>query len=101
MTISNNVSSIQAQQSAINTSANNIANVNSDGFVPSQTTLSETDGGVSASTTQASDNGSTLSQTDISKELTDQIVLSRGIEANVASIKTQDQLTGALLDIKA
>ena len=102
MNISNNLSSIQAQQSALNTSANNVVNVNSDGFVPSQTTITNSsENSVSATTSQADDNGSSLSQTDISKEITDQIILSRGVEANVASIKTQDQLTGALLDIKA
>jgi len=102
MNISSNVSSLQAHQSALNTTANNVAHVNSDGFVPSDTNLVEgAGGGVATSTTQATDNGSAQSQTDLTKEVTDQIVLGRGFDANVASIKTQDQMTGSLLDIKA
>ena len=102
MTISNNVSAIEAFQTGLNVNANNVANVNTDGFVPKETTFSENSGGgVSANISTAQDSGSTLSQTDISEEIAEQIVLSRGVEANVASIKTQDQLTGALLDIKA
>ena len=102
MTISNNTSAIQAFQTGLNNSANNVANVNTDDFVPKDTTFNENGGGgVSANTSSAQDNGSTFSQTDIAEEVAEQIVLSRGVEANVASIKTQDQLTGALLDIKA
>ena len=102
MNISSNVSSIQAHQSALNTSANNVANVNTDGFIPNSTTINEgASGSITTSTSQATDNGSVKSQTDLSKELTDEIVLSRGVEANVSSIKTQDQMVGSLLDIKA
>ncbi len=32
MNISNNISSIQAHQTMLNTTANNVANVNTDGF---------------------------------------------------------------------
>ena len=39
MNISNNISSIQAHQTMMNTSANNVANVNSDGFKPSDTRI--------------------------------------------------------------
>ena len=101
MNISNNVSSIQAHQTFLNNNANNIANVNTDGFVPTETTLSENEnGGVTANSAQATDNGSELSQTDLSKELTDQIRIDKGVEANVAAIRTQDEMLGSLLDIK-
>ena len=102
MNISSNVSSLQAHQSALNTTANNVANANSDGFIPSSTNIVESsNSSVTTATSQASDTVSAQSQTDLAKELTDEIVLGRGFEANIASIKTQDQLTGSLLDIKA
>ncbi len=99
--ISSNVSSIQASQVFMNNNANNIANVNTDGFIPSDTRLSDTaNGSVSANTRLATDNGSPKSQTDLTKEMTDQITISRSVEANVNAIKSQDEMFGALLDIK-
>ncbi|MDD2357611.1 MAG: flagellar basal body rod C-terminal domain-containing protein [Thiovulaceae bacterium] len=99
--ISSNVSSIQANQVFLNNNANNIANVNTDGFIPSDTYLSNNaNGNVSADTRLATDNGSQTSQTDLTKEITDQITISRSVEANVNTIKTQDEMFGSLLDIK-
>ena len=101
MNISNNVSSVQAHQTMLNTSANNIANVNSDGFRPSDTRISDNSKSVSASNTVADDNGSTKSQTDLAKEIPDQMVAQDATAANVSAIKTQDEMFGTLLDIKA
>jgi flagellar hook protein FlgE len=99
--ISSNVSSIQANQVFMNNNANNIANVNTDGFIPSDTQLSDTgNGSVSAKTRLATDNGSPKSQTDLAKEIPDQITISRSVEANVNAIKTQDEMFGSLLNIK-
>lgn len=101
MNISNNISSIQAHQSMMNTSANNVANVNSDGFVPRDTRMTANDGGVRANTRMADDNGSTKSQTDLAKEIPDQIVAQKATALNVTAIKAQDEMFGSLLDIKA
>ena len=101
MSISNNISSITSHQIMMNTNANNIANVNSDGFVPKSTVISDNGGSVDANTRLADDNGSKNSQTDLSKELTDQIVVEDATAVNVAAIKTQDEMLGTLLDIKA
>ena len=99
--ISSNVSSIQANQVFMNNNANNIANVNSDGFVPSDTQLSDTsNGSVSSKTRLATDNGSPKSQTDLNKEIPDQVTISSSVEANVSAIKTQNEMFGSLLDIK-
>jgi flagellar hook protein FlgE len=85
----------------MNNSANNVANVNTDGYIPLNTTISETtDGATKANTSLASSNGSTTSQTDLTKEITDQISIEKVSEANVESIRTQDQMFGSLLDIK-
>ena len=98
--ISSNVSSLQANQTFMNNNANNIANTNTDGFVPTRTTMSENaNGGVSANSTQVTDNGSAQSQTDLTKEITDQITIQNTSGANASSIKTQDQMFGSLLDI--
>ena len=101
MNISNNVSSLQANQTFLNTSANNVANVNSDGYIPKDTRITNS-GNTPQATTRVSDNsGSLQSQTDLTKEIPNQIVASGVAEANVTAIKTEDQMMGTLLDIKA
>ena len=101
MNISSNISSIGSHQTMLNTGANNIANANSDGFVPKDTKLSNTGSSVTANTRVSDDTGSKNSQTDLAKELTDQIVAQNGTGVNVSAIKTQDEMFGSLLDIKA
>lgn len=101
MNISNNVSSIQAHQTMMNVTANNVANVNSDGFVPKDTRMTSNDGSISANTRKADNNGSAKSQTDLAKEIPNQIIAQDATAVNVAAIKTQDEMFGSLLDIKA
>ena len=102
MNISNNVSSIQAHQGMLNTTANNVANVNTDKFVPSDTRITNSsDASVTAYNVKADDTGSSRSQTDLAKEIPDQIIAQDAVGVNVAAIKTQDQMFGTLLDIKA
>jgi flagellar hook protein FlgE len=98
MNISANVSSLQANQTFLNTNANNIANVNTDGFRPSDTRISTN---LEANNRLADDTGSQKSQTDLSKEIPDQITIGGVAEANVSAIRTQDEMMGTLLDIKA
>ena len=100
MNISSNAASIQAHQTLLNNSAHNIANVNTDGFIPTQTALNDTGNRVTASLAKASDNGSARSQTDLAKELPDQIIASDGVAVNATAIRTQDEMLGTLLDIK-
>ncbi|MDB2562982.1 flagellar basal body protein [Sulfurimonas sp.] len=100
MNISSNMSSISSHQTMMNTSANNVANVNTDGFVPRDTRISSSDDS-STNTRLSDDTGSTKSQTDVAKELTDQIVAQDATAVNVSAIKTQDEMIGSLLDIKA
>lgn len=100
MAISTNVSSIQSYQTLLNSSANNVANVNTDRYVPTDGTTQQTGtNSVSAELRTATDTGAQNSQTDLSEELTDQIVYENSVEANAASIRTQDELYGSLLDI--
>ena len=101
MNISSNISSISSHQTMLNTGANNIANVNTDGYAPKDTRISNTGNSVTANTRTSDDNGSSRSQTDLSKELTDQIVAQDATALNVTAIKTQDEMLGTVLDIKA
>ena len=101
MNISNNVSSIQAHQTMLNVNANNIANVNSDGFVPSDTRMSDDTNSVSTNVRLADNNGSQMGQTDLAKELPDQIIAQDAVAVNVEAIRTRDEMMGTLLDMKA
>lgn len=101
LNFSANVSSLIAHQDFANANAHNVANVNTDGFIPTRTTLSDSAGGVTANFQPASDNGSSLSQTELSRELTDQVVVQNGHEVQGTAIRTQDEMLGALLDILA
>lgn len=102
MNISSNISSMQANQNLLNNNAHNIANVNTDRSVPnSGKTVSSENGAVKANISKATDSGSIRSQTDLAKEMSEQIGLSKSTEVNVAAIRTQDEMLGTLLDIKA
>jgi len=90
-----------AHQNFANANAHNIANVNTEGFIPTKTTLNETTNGVTASFQSATDNGSTLSQTDLSREMTDQVIVQNGHEVQGTAIRTRDEMIGSLLDILA
>ncbi|PHR55037.1 MAG: hypothetical protein COA44_11565 [Arcobacter sp.] len=56
-------------------------------------------GSVKASFQKADDNGSLLSQTDLSKEIPDQIIIENGHAVQSTAIKTKDEMLGSLLDI--
>lgn len=85
----------------MNNNASNVANVNTDGYVPRNTTISETQNGATkANTTLASSNGSEKSQTNLSKELTDQVAIEKVAQSNLQAIRTQDEMLGSLLDIR-
>ncbi len=101
MNISNNISSIGAHQTMLNTTADNIANVNTDGFIPKDTRITNDFNSIKANVRQADDSGSKRSQTDLAKEIPDEIVAQDATAVNVNVIKTQDEMMGTLLDIKA
>ena len=100
MNISNNIASIGAHQTMLNTSANNVVNLNTDGFIPKDTKITNTGNSVRATTRESDDNNSLKSQTNLSKEIPKQIIIQNAVEANVNVIKTQDEMIGTLLDIK-
>jgi flagellar hook protein FlgE len=71
MNISANTSSIQYQQNLFNQSSQKLANASTDPKV------------------------------DLAKELPEQMVIQKSIEANVATIRADDEMLGSLLDMKA
>lgn len=101
--ISSNVSSILSHQTFMNNDANNVANVNTDSYVPNNTVIEEADsqGSTKAVISKADDIGGEKSQTNLAKEITDQITIENITEANVVAIQTQDKMLGSLLDLKA
>lgn len=102
MAISINSASIYAHSTWKDVNANNIANVNTDGFTPTNTTIQDSMNSTPiASLTSADKNTGTQSGTDLTKELSDQIPISGGVGANVSAIKTQDDMLGTLLDMKS
>ncbi len=76
----------------MNVNANNIANVNTQNFKADDAKI-ENNLEVNVKTTKNSVN--------LSKELTQQNVIEYGFKAQIPAIKTQDEMTKTLLDIKA
>jgi flagellar basal-body rod protein FlgC len=113
----NGIYSTQSALGAFSTSlaviSNNVANINTNGFKKSDVTLEESEnGGVEASIrkidtpgSQVSCDESSDSQTeetsnvDLVEETGHMIVTQRGFEANLVSLKAQDELQGMILDI--
>jgi flagellar hook-associated protein FlgK len=98
MNISNNITSIRANQTVLNTTANNIANVNTNDFVPQKTIVSNN---LTTQTNFADNTGSKKSQTSLDREMPDLIIEEKVNAVNVSAIKTQDEMFGTLLDIKS
>jgi flagellar hook protein FlgE len=84
-------------------SANNVANISTRGF--SQTDALQTDmspAGVRISSLRTTPNSKSLdSNTDLNKEMVNQVINKNELAANVKVIQTQDKMMGALLDIIA
>ena len=113
--IHNNASALQAFTQQMNTSANNLANVETDGFKSSRTynvegcpqgvdtvTIQSRQPGPKVEDTTKNDGSvKELSNTDIAEEMVQQIQAQNGFEANIAPIRTMDQMKGTLLDIIA
>ncbi len=75
----------------MNVNANNIANVNTQNFKADDAKI-ENNLEVKVRKTDKS--------VDLTKEITDQIVIEDGFKAQISAIKTQDDMTKTLLDIK-
>lgn len=108
------LSGLGAYAKQVEVSANNVANVNTDGFKKSHVELVSVEtGGVlpvvrkddSAGPTVLRDNGYgpaqvEFSNVDLGEEAVNQIIGQRGFEANIQALKTANDMLGSILDIK-
>ena len=107
------LSGLQAASLKLKVSANNVANVNTDGYQRQQVTTQAGTYGVevkvqkvsaleSPTTTQINDNPVAAPRSDV--EVTEELVEMRAaktlFEANLQILKTQDNMLGRILDIK-
>lgn len=111
--IQGNASALQAFTKKLSVSANNVANAFSDDFNKSRAVNTEgSNGQVNTIVTQVDTAGplvadplgetgelKELSNTDITEELTNQMIIKHGFEANAKVIQTQDEILGTLIDI--
>ncbi len=89
-----NANSMMAHQNWMSNNANNIANINSDNFNSTATTIQNpSEGSVQAVSS------TTSSSTDLTREITEQIPIEKGFNAQAAAIKTQEQMIGSLIDL--
>lgn len=110
--INSSTSAVNAFATKMRVTANNVANVNTDGFKKSRVTLSEgQSGGVKANVGQVDTPGFPKqiikdgqieeiesSNVDLTEEITDSISTENAQAANLNSIKAQDEMIGTLLD---
>lgn len=101
MTISNNLSSINAHQDLLNSSSHNIANGNTKGFERTQTTIVADSTNQPQAQFEQEENNTPYSNTDLVKEVTDQIVSYHMVGANSVAIKTKNETEDTILDIYA
>jgi flagellar hook protein FlgE len=100
---SSNISSMNAHSGWMNNTAHNVANVNTEKFTPLSSTINEgaqenpTLSSVASKNSQMDEK----SATDITKEMVDMVVSSKGFAVNAPVIKTQDEMLGTLLNMKA
>ena len=89
--INDNISSLNAHQRLLDINANNIANVNTQKFKPDEANIQN---GLKVNEKKGD-------RVELSQEITNQIAIENGFKAQVPAIKTQDEMTKTLLDIKA
>ena len=107
------ISALQAYKSKLRVTANNIANVNTDEFKKSRTTLEEgTNGGVQVNIHRVNTPGfrykafegdqlaeKESSNVNLEEEIPEMMVTQRTYEANLKVLQTQNKMLGSVLDI--
>lgn len=91
-------SGLGAAQLRLDSAAHNVANVNTGSFRRQEVVQTEAPGGagVQASLRKADTPGVALEQ-----EAVDQMAATYAFKANLQTLRTQDRMMGALLDVKA
>ncbi len=94
------VSALQASSLRLDISAHNVANVNTPGFAKSSPVQTSQNPGTEISAIQKTEPPvPTLSATDLAEEVVEQIISEKDFAANAAVIKTQDKMTGELVNL--
>ena len=110
--LNSTVSALRAFVTKLGVTADNIANVNTDGFKKNRATFqTEENGDVRVHISRddspgfryaAVENGETVekeaSNVDLTEELPDLMVTKRAYQANLKTIETQNEMLGSLLD---
>jgi len=99
-------SALRAFGTRLNVTADNVANVRTDGFKKGLTVIEEApEGGVRAKVGRSDtpgpldpQTGKPLSNVDLAEETVDQIPTDIGYKANTAVMRTEDEMLGSLLD---
>ncbi len=96
------ISSMNAHSTWMDVNANNVANVNSDKFKSIDTKIeNEGNENPKAELRENKRNAGDRSNTDLAKEMTDQIPIEKGFGVNAKVVKTKDEMLGTLMDIKS
>lgn len=111
--ISSSLSALNAFATKLNVASRNASNVNTDGYKAERAVMAERGGGVYASVEKTGDPSPVALETrggvetlveksnaDLAGSMVDMMVASRSFEANVKAIKTADEMTGTVLDLK-
>ena len=111
--LNNSVSALQAHVRKLGVTANNIANVISEGYKKYRASMEEgPHGGVKVNIARVDtpgypyeviENGQPvekeMSNVDLTEEIPNLMIVKQGYEANLKTIQTQDKMLGSLLDI--
>lgn len=89
-------SGVQAATTRLNTAAHNIANADTPGFQRQVVHQSQETAGVVTTIGKSDEIG-----VDLAKEIVEQQAASYAYKANLRTIRTQEDLMGSLLDVKA
>ena len=111
--IQSTLSAIKAFEDKMGVTANNIANAETEEFKKSRVTLnegpdktvsaritqSETPGPVVAEATGGQSASKELSNVDLAEEIPQTILAQRGYEANLSTVRVQDDMSKSVIDI--
>lgn len=111
--ISNSLTAVQAFQTKQNTTAHNVANVNTDGYKKTEAFLEgggndsvrvrtekvDTQGPMVSEETGRGSEMVEKSNVELSEELPESMMNKRHFQANVKMVEQADEMTGTLLDI--
>jgi flagellar basal-body rod protein FlgC len=111
--IDNSLAALKVFMNKMRVTANNIANVNTDGFKKSRALISEGPGGVPMTNVVQIDTpgppnaaahddptlDEELSNVELTEEIPQLMLSQRGFQANLKTLKAQDEMLGTILDI--